>query len=373
MSGAPRSILVVATRRIGDVLLVTPLIRSLREAYPQATIDVLVFAGKASALEGNRDCSGVIEVAERPGAPEYWRLLRRIFRRYDLAMATQQSDRSHLYAWLASRRRVGLVPDMKWSSAWKRASCQAYELLDDINTHTVVQNLRLVDHLGIPRHYDVVPPEAPHRKSLEDPYAVVHPVAMFDYKSWTQAGWTGLITWLRAAGLKVVLSGGPSAAERQYCAALAGNPDVLDLSGKLSLAELAQLIRGARLYVGPDTSVTHIAAACGTPTLAIFGPSNPVKWGPWPVGATDDPSPWRMLSRPRQRKGNVIVLQGVQPPDLGQCVPCRLEGCDRHIRSASRCLVEMPLDPVRVAAAELLASPQNRISADSDSVRPGSG
>lgn len=355
MNRVPRSILVVATRRIGDVLLVTPLIRSLRNAYPQATIDVLVFAGKAGVLEGNPDCSGVIEVAERPRPREYWGLLRRIFRRYDLAIATQQSDRSHLYAWLASRRRVGLVPDMKWSSAWKRASCEAYALLDDVNTHTVVQNLRLADQLGIARHYDVVAPGAPLQESLEDPYVVVHPVAMFDYKSWTQAGWTGLISWLRAAGLKVVLSGGPSVEERAYCAALAGKPDVLDRSGKLSLAELAQLIRGARLYVGPDTSVTHIAAACGTPTLAIFGPSNPVKWGPWPVGAMDDPSPWRMLARPWQRKGNVILLQGVQPPDLGQCLPCRFEGCERHIRSASRCLVEMPLDPVRAAAAALLA------------------
>ena len=120
---------------------------------------------------------------------------------------------------------------------------------------------------------------------------------------------------------------------------------------------MADLLRHAAFYAGPDTATTHLAAACGTPTLAIFGPSNPVKWGPWPAGATNDPSPWRMLGRPWQRKGNVIVLQGVQPADLGNCLPCRLEGCERHIASASRCLVEMPLDPVRAAAAALLSSP----------------
>ena len=133
-------------------------------------------------------------------------------------------------------------------------------------------------------------------------------------------------------------------------------PGVTDLSGKLSLAELAELIRGARLYVGPDTSVTHIAAACGTPTVALFGPSNPVKWGPWPIGAADDPSPWRMLGQPWQRKGNVALLQGVQPADLGHCLPCRLEGCERHLGSESRCLTEMPADPVIAAARELLAA-----------------
>ena len=358
MSGAPRSILVVATRRIGDVLLVTPLIRSLRNAYPQATIDVLVFAGKAGVLEGNPDCSGVIEVAERPRAREHWGLLRRIFRRYDLAIATQQSDRSHLYAWLASGRRIGLVPDKSWSSAWKRASCHAYEVLDDVNTHTVVQNLRLADHLGVARHYEVVGPRVEKTFAFEKPYAVVHPVAMFAYKSWTPEGWKGLIAWLHGRGLAVFLTGGPSAEERAYCAALAGAPDVVDLSGRLSFGELAEMIRRARLYIGPDTSVTHLAAACGTPTLAIFGPSNPVKWGSWPVGATDDPSPWRMLARPWQRKGNVVLLQGVQPADLGSCLPCRLEGCERHINSASRCLTEMPLDAVRAAALELLGNPR---------------
>lgn len=247
---------------------------------------------------------------------------------------------------------------MKWPSAWKRASCHAYELLDDVNTHTVVQNLRLADRLGVARHYEVVAPQAGKAFGSERPYAVVHPVAMFAYKSWTREGWKGLVAWLRDQGLTVFLTGGPAAEERAYCAALAVAPDVVDMSGRLSFGDLAQMIRRARLYIGPDTSVTHLAAACATPTLALFGPSNPVKWGPWPAGATDDPSPWRMLGRPWQRKRNVLLLQGVQPPDLGNCVPCRLEGCERHIHSASRCLTEMPLDPVRAAALELLGSPR---------------
>ncbi|HZM35536.1 MAG TPA: glycosyltransferase family 9 protein [Burkholderiales bacterium] len=352
----PRSILVVATRRIGDVLLATPLVRSLRRAYPLAIIDVLVFSGKGEVLRGNPDCSSVIEVAERPSHGEHLRLFARIFRRYELGIATQQSDRSHLYAFLAARRRVGIVADRHWSSAWKRASCFAYEVLDDVGTHTVVQNLRLADRLGIARQYEVVPPGANGSKALLEgkPYAVVHPAAMFAYKSWTQAGWRKLIAWLKQQGFAVTLSGGPSGDERAYCAALAADPDVVDLSGKLSLAELSALLRRARLYVGPDTSVTHLAAACGTPTLALFGPSNPVKWGPWPRGAEEEPSPWRMLERPWQRKGNVLLLQGVQPEDLGRCMPCRLEGCERHVQSLSRCLTEMPADTVIRAAAELL-------------------
>jgi heptosyltransferase-3 len=352
----PHAILLVATRRIGDVVLATTMLRSLRRAWPAATIDVLVHAGTERALEGNPDCNSVIAVAERPGRSGHLRLLRRVLRRYDLAVASQQSDRSHLYAWLAARRRVGLVPDLRWSSFWKRVSCSDYELLDDMHTHTVVQNLRLADRLGIARCYEVVPPSAgASAPTLAGPYAVLHPVPKFEYKRWTRQGWVGLIDWLRGRGLGVVLTSGPDEAERGYCAALAGAPGVTNLGGQLAFGALADVIRRARLFVGPDTSVTHLAAACGTPTLAIYGPSNPVKWGPWPAHCTMDPSPWRMLGRPWQRQGNVILLQGVQPADLGNCLPCREEGCERHTGSRSRCLTEMPLDPVLAAATELLS------------------
>jgi ADP-heptose:LPS heptosyltransferase/O-antigen ligase len=349
---APRTIVLLVLRRLGDVLLATPLLRSLRRAYPEASIDVLVYAGQQGMLEGNPDCNRVIAIAPYPDRAGYAALLRGRLRRYDLALTTQANDRSHLYAWLFGRRRVGLVPDLRWSSAWKRASCSAYAVLDDVDTHTVLQNLVLADLLGIPRVYEVVPPHAGDAPVLEN-YVVLHPYPKFNYKQWTREGWMSLIAWLRGQGLRVVLSGGPDRDEKAYNASLAPKGEALDLTGKLPLGALAALYAKARLFVGPDTSTTHIAAACGVPTLALFGPTNPVKWGPWPAGYSG-PNPYQR--RGRQRVGNVLLLQGVQPPDLGRCVPCHLEGCERHIRSFSRCLTEMPGDPVTSAAAELLRS-----------------
>lgn len=348
-------IVLLVLRRLGDVLLATPLLRSLRRAYPEATIDVLVYAGQEGMLEGNPDCNAVIGINPYPDASGYRELMRRMWRRYDLALTTQANDRSHVYAWLFGKRRVGLVPDMQWSSAWKRASCSAYAVLDDVNTHTVVQNLVLADLISIPRHYEVVPPQTEKTPALPaEPYAVLHPYPKFNYKQWTPEGWKSLIAWLGGQGLRVVLSGGPDRDEKAYSMALA-SAHTVNLVGKLRLAELAALYRKARLFVGPDTSTTHIAAACGVPTLALFGPTNPVKWGPWPARYSG-PNPYQRRGRPWQRAGNVILLQGVQPVDLGRCLPCHLEGCDRHIRSFSRCLIEMPPDPVTSAAAELLRS-----------------
>ena len=118
-------------------------------------------------------------------------------------------------------------------------------------------------------------------------------------------------------------------------------------SGQKSLGETAELIRRAQLYVGPDTAVTHIAAATGTPTIALFGPSNPVKWGPWPSDWTSHQSPWSRRGGGRQ--GNVILLQGE-----GDCVPCLLEGCKRNVSSYSDCLLKLDAGKVIQAAESLL-------------------
>jgi len=89
-----------------------------------------------------------------------------------------------------------------------------------------------------------------------------------------------------------------------------------------------------------------LAAAVGTPTVALFGPSNPVKWGPWPKGYAKDKEPYQMVGT--QQVGNVVVLQGT-----GECVPCMEEGCDRHINSMSRCLQELPSQHVIDAVLQL--------------------
>ena len=144
---------------------------------------------------------------------------------------------------------------------------------------------------------------------------------------------------MRAHGLRVVVSGGPGEAEQSRVAAIvrglsaAVAQRVVDAAGRLSFAELADLLHTARVYLGPDTSVTHMAAACGTPTVALFGPSHPVAWGPWPRGTPADAgSPWK-LKAPLQQSGTVWLVQGEGP-----CVPCLQEGCERHLASRADCL-----------------------------------
>lgn len=362
-------ILLIATRQIGDVLLVTPLLRSLRRAYPSAQIDVLVYRRTGGMLEGNPDLDAMIEVDEHPDRDGYRVLLRQILRRYDLAISTLHGDRPSIYAFIAAPRRVSIVPDRSIKAAWKRWVAAAWTVLDNINTHTVVQNLRLADLLAIPRCYEVVPPSRadaterlqrllPFHRQV-DPYVVMHAMPMWRYKRWPREAWGKLATHLHQQGFWVVLTGGPAAEERASIRVLSRSLapiPVVDLAGKLSFGDLSELIRSCACYVGPDTCVTHLAAACGAPTVAIYGPTNPVKWGPWPVAYCSEPSPYALRGA-WQRRGNVLLLQDV----LG-CVPCLREGCERHKKSYSHCLDQLPAARVFEAVQSLLAEPVSSVA-----------
>lgn len=368
LSKPPRSILVVCTRRIGDVLLTTPFVRSLKAQWPDTPIDMLVFRGTEGVVEHNPDVREVIIVKQRAPLRERIADAMRLWRRYDLACAAISSDRPRFYAFFAGKKRIALV-DPDRVTRLNRIMLHGIALNEYRSVHTVRSSLALASLLGITEHADVVPPgigDDPVRRATFDarfdapgviepgqPFVVLHLLPMFEYKRWTIDGWVELIRSLRAAGLAVVLSGGPAQAEREYAervAAAAGEP-VLNLVGELSFGESAELYRRARLYIGPDTGATHVAAATGTPTVAIFGPTDAVRWGPWPKGWPADRDPWPL--RGSGRRGNVYLLQGEGP-----CVPCKQEGCDRHVGSASACLTELPASRVIAAAMHMLEAPR---------------
>jgi heptosyltransferase-3 len=356
----PDRVLVVIPRRIGDVLLATPLMRSLKRAWPQAQIDALVFRGTEGVLTANPDLTQVLTIAERPGFAEHLRLYATITRRYDLAVSLLTGDRPTLYALAAGRRSVGLQmtdPD----AAWKRRRLDQWVAFDNLDTHTVRMNLALAEALGIQSHAEIVVSWSAHdqatvNETLPDwntrPFAVLHAFPTFNYKKWTLAGWVELARWLEVRGLRVFLSGGLDPEEIAYVSELAQHlPNATALAGKFSLSPLGYLLSKAQFYCGPDTAVTHMSAALGVPTVALFGPSNPVKWGPWPRGYSVAHNPWQRVGS--QRQGNVFLIQGEAPCAPG--VPCLLEGCERHVASYSECLQQLPAQRVIRAAEDLLS------------------
>lgn len=348
MKVPPRRVLVVVTRRIGDVLLATPLIRSLKQAWSDARIEALVFDGTQGVLAANPDLHAVHTIPERPGVAQHAALLARLFRRYDLALSLVPGDRPTLYAWLAGKQRIGLLLDQP-GQRWKQHFLDQWIALDAVNTHTLRAHLQLADVLGITPVAEVVTRWRPEDTVAVEtllgascaPFAVLHPWPKFRYKMWHQQGWGSVARWLLGNGIRVVLTGSPDPDERTYVDAIARQlpGGVINAAGKLTLGGTAALLHRAQFYVGPDTAITHMAAASGIPVIALFGPTDPVKWGPWPHGHAATGNPWHRLGD--QQVGNVQIIQG-----RAACVPCSHEGCERHVASDSDCLQAMPADKI---------------------------
>lgn len=353
----PRSVLVIATRRIGDVLLATPLMRSVKAAWPEAALDVLVFEGTEGVVVANADVRQVLTVPARPRPLEHLAFILRLLRRYDVALSTQHGDRATLYAFLAGRWRAGLLNATR-KERWKQLLLHRWVPFDDRNTHTVRMNLALAGILGIePRPEVTISWGAEHAEQVDtllrggaaERVAVLHTYPNFNYKMWHRGGWGELARWLNERGYRVVLTGGSDPKEIAYVAEMARDMPLgtINAAGQLSLAASACLVSRARVYVGPDTALTHVAAALGVPTIAVYGPTDPVKWGPWPKGHASEDNPWRRLGS--QAAGQVRLVQG-----HGACVPCLKEGCERHVDSFSDCLMQLPAARVIAALRDIL-------------------
>ncbi len=354
---SPRRVLIVSLRFLGDALLSTPIAAAVKRDWPTSQVDMLVFRGCEGMLEGNPDIDHVLTVEQRPGKREQLRQLREVWNRYDLAFITQTGTRPFLYGWAAGQRSVAPVSTERGKSWWKQALLSRH-LVWDLDAPRFLENEQLLSLVGLRN----APPPRPPSAGLDRPalsqligaqldraYVVVHPSPRWRYKRWTHQGWRELVQTLLDRGLGVVLSGGPGEAERQYLDEVQGelrHPNLWSAPGRLSLAQSADLIRNAALYIGVDTATTHIAAATGTPTIAIFGPTDPTVWGPWPAKGG---APYVRVA-PFQRRGNVCVVQNPRHP----CQPCQKEGCERHVNSRSACLDELPAPDVMAQVEALL-------------------
>jgi len=144
-----------------------------------------------------------------------------------------------------------------------------------------------------------------------------------------------------------VVTQGRDADEQAYVDQLfEDNAAIVRERGRLDWAGLTALLKGAAVYVGPDTSVTHLAAGSGCPTVALYGPTSPRLVGPWPVGGLA--RPWAPSGR-LQRRGNVWLVQNPLP-----CLPCERLGCEGHLDSRSQCLDELGADQVLAAVDQAL-------------------
>jgi len=328
--------LVIMLRHHGDVLLASPVLGVLKAHAPQIEVDALVYDDTAPMLEGHPALARLHVVGrnwKKEGFLSRFALEKRLHgalraRRYDLLMHLTEQPRG---AWLARAlgARCSVAPVVPGRGRfWARSFTHLYPLAGNGRRHKVEENLDALRRIG-------VQPGLEERRAQFVPGAAAEAriaallVARWSFKCWTPERNAALMDRL-AAGHRVVLTAAPDAEEMALVAQIVSKTSSkpLVLAGKLSIKELGALTARARLFVGVDSMPMHLAAAMGTPTVALFGPSGEDQWRPWRV-------PHR------------VVTSG------HACRPCGNDGCGGG--KVSECLTTLGVDQVHAAVQQLLA------------------
>ncbi len=291
---AVRRVLVVRLRSIGDTVLATPSLRALRRFVPEARIDILLEDWVAPLLEGSPDVDRVITVSRGSTASRF-RVARELRAEgYDVAFNLHGGSTAALLARASgARRRVGFRT-YAYASLHNHAAPPSSELWGREKTHSAEQQLALLGWTGVPvsdRPATRLPqtPEAQESvgrrleaEGLDEgaAFALVHPAAAFDSKTWAAENFARVVEHLAARGLKTVAVAGPGESEIVNALSEHSGAPVVSFTD-LSLPEVTALAARARLFVGNDSGVAHVAAAVSTPQVVVFGSSNVAHWRPW--------------------------------------------------------------------------------------------
>jgi heptosyltransferase-1 len=284
----PMRILLIKTSSLGDVVHNLPVVTDLRREYPEAEIDWVVEEGFADIARLHPGVRRVIPVALRRWrksllAPTTWKEMR-AFRaslqaeNYDRVIDTQGLLKSALIARMAHGRRCG--HDV--SSAREPLAARFYEATFEVprNLHAVERNRRLAALAAgyvasAAPDYGIAAPPTPTLESLD---VVLLTATSRDDKLWPENSWIAAGRALHERGLNCLLPAG-SATERERATRIAhAIPSAIALP-PLSLPELAARLAAARIVIGVDTGLVHLAAALGRPTLALFCASDPALTG----------------------------------------------------------------------------------------------
>lgn len=319
MNSAPLRLLVLRLGSMGDIIHTLPAVAMLRRAFPAATIgwaverrwsDLLCSGGAVSGPRSPEkplvDLVHVVDTFAWRAAPfsdETWREVRDAVRelrgqRYDVAIDFQGAWKSAILAQLSrAPRRIGFLQPRE-----KPATLFYTHQVAARGRHIVEQNLSLAEfdprtRVGDPGH-TIAPPQqvcfplpqdsaTEHavdqrlRKSGINGFALINPGAGWGAKCWPAERYAEVVRALAVHGLRSVVNFGPGEEQLARDVERAANGAAVALPA--TIADLIALTRRARLFVGGDTGPMHLAAALGIPLVALFGPTDPARNGPYVV------------------------------------------------------------------------------------------
>lgn len=346
---ASQRILLIRPDHLGDVLLTTPAVHALRAALPHAEIHALVGPWSAEVVATYPEVDQVLTLpfpgfTRKPN--ENWRAP------YQLALTSARHLRRIGYS-----SAVIMRPDHWWGAFTARLAGIPIRIGYDLpgvapflthklkfqQQHAVIQNLRLVERwTGEVSESDVhyrFPVESADRQAIDaylqergikprQPIFCIHPGSGTWVKHWQEDRWARVADVLSGQlEARVIFTGGPHELSlAQRIVSLMKQPAVI-IAGETNIGQLAALFQRAWLVVGPDSGPLHLAAAVGTPTVALFGPADPLEFAPW--GSPDQ---------------HIVLTSNIA------CRPCRVLDWRNDPSENHPCLRDIPVARVLEAA-----------------------
>ncbi|HEV7473387.1 MAG TPA: glycosyltransferase family 9 protein [Pyrinomonadaceae bacterium] len=334
-------ILVVRLRSIGDTVLATPSLFALKRFVPHASVDILLEDWVAPVLDGFPHVDNVITLERKSTAARAHVARQLRANRYDVVYNLHGGTTATLLTRATgARHRVG-YDTYQYARLHNHLSPSSSSLWGRDKTHSVEQQLALLGWTGVPVS-DRPPTELAVTEVasaaitarlqiaglIEVPFAVIHPAAAFATKQWAANNFGRVAETLSKNGLGVIAITTP--AQQSIVAEMNRNSATPTTAfTDLSLPEITALLARARLFVGNDSGIAHIAAAVATPSVVIFGSSNRAHWRPWTSSGTAE-----------------VVFEEME------CQPCHGYFCERF--DEPECIKRVPVERVIATAERVL-------------------
>lgn len=295
-------ILILKPSSLGDVIHALPVLRLLKLRHPSAEIFWWIDSALAPLIEGDRDLAGIVRFERRrwskpPHWPEMFRSIRWLrAQKFDLVIDLQGLLRSGAFAWLsAGKQLIGLEETREGAHA-------LYDLAvprPSYFTHAVDWYRAVLPPLGVPVHdnFDWLPERsdvaervkekllnsAPTAEARNQQWVLLQPGARWDNKRWPAEHFATAVAKLAHLypGIKFAVIGGQDEIALGETIRRVAPEKIFNLCGQTTLAEMIELVRQSALLITNDTGPMHVAAAIGRPLIALFGPTEARRTGPY--------------------------------------------------------------------------------------------
>jgi len=354
-------ILITKFRSVGDVISLTPLIRNLKNNYPNSEIDLMVNKGTEVLISHNPNINRIIlHDRFKLRAMSIWKRIKTEFKIlrsirkncYDIVISSDRGDRGAQISYFSGAKiRIG----RNGGKGYINKNAFTHYFLFQGERHIVNLNLDPLRLLNLPindKGLDVYWLSEDSNKAKEitrklDKFIHIHPVSQCMYKCIDDQIMAQIIDYCELElSIKVVLTAAPIKQELKRVTNILKyvKSQPINLSGELTLLETAALNNLAKMLIVVDTAIMHIATANDVPVLAFFGPTPVDTWGPWQKNSN--------FSK-MNRKGGVQI-NGIHRviSETKDCLPCSMIGCNDT--GISDCLNSLSMKLIKQNIKEII-------------------